>query len=82
MEIKAERSGHLRVSPPLPGSAISTALCGRGLSPGESGSDGGDLCAVRLAHYVGNEVQQPGGGICSAWTTPQLPSVCLFIEMK
>lgn len=22
------------------------------------------------------------GCICSAWTTPQLPSVCLFIEMK
>lgn len=49
------------VSPPQPGSHISTAQCGPCLSPGKSGSDGGDLCALSLAHYVGNEVQQPGG---------------------
>lgn len=38
----------------------------------ESGSDGGDLCALRLAHYVGNEVKQPGG----AFVLRGLPLSC------
>lgn len=40
--------------------------------PGESGRDGGDLCAFRLAHYVGNEVKQPGG----AFVLRGLPLSC------
>lgn len=37
--------------------------------------------SARPAHE-GSKAQQPGGCICSAWTTPQLPSLPLFIEMK
>lgn len=42
------------------------------LGPGESGSDGGSLCAFGLAHYVGNEVKQPGG----AFVLRGLPLSC------
>lgn len=58
------------------------ATCGPCLGRGESGSDGGDLCVFRLAHYVANEVKQPGGAFVLRGLPPQLPSVCLFIEMK
>ena len=57
---------------PLPDSHVSMATCGPCLRPGESGSDGGDLCAFRLAHYVGNEVKQPGG----AFVLRGLPLSC------
>lgn len=58
--------------PPLPDSHVSMATCGPCLRPGESGSDGGDLYAFRLAHYVGNEVKQPGG----AFVLRGLPLSC------
>lgn len=60
--------------PPLSDSYmyVSMATCGPCLGPGESGSDGGDLCAFRLAHYVGNEVKQPGG----AFVLRGLPLSC------
>lgn len=51
---------------------ISMATCGPCLGPGESGSDGGDLCAFSRAHYVGNEVKQPGG----AFVLRGLPLSC------
>ena len=64
-----------RVAPhgtPLPSSHVSMATYGPCLGQAESGSDGGDLRAFRLAHYVGNEVKQPGG----AFVLRGLPLSC------
>lgn len=43
-------------------------------APGDPAESRGERRrSVRPAH-VGSKAQQPGGCICSAWTTPQLPS--------
>lgn len=60
------------VRAPVPHGHVSMATCGPGLGCGESGSDGGDLCVFRLAHYVANEVKQPRG----AFVLRGLPLSC------
>lgn len=79
-EINAERSES--ASRPGPNSHISMATRGPCLRPGGEWkwrwwsvrAPSGSLC--------GEWSETARGCICSAWTTPQLPSVCLFIEMK
>lgn len=69
-EISACWSAHLRVWPRCLTATSPWHRVAPASVPGERGRDGGDQCTLRPGHYVVDEVQQPGGCICSACTTP------------